>query len=92
MGIFGHVTHREGDHFHFSQQILLVWIRSTGWRVSEGGRRGKSPLSGEHHTGGVLIFFFRSKFLALDQPGQRMNNFSPGKTSHAPQWACRTPT
>jgi len=40
----------------------------------------------------VTILFFRSKFLALDQPGQRMNNFSPGKTSHAPQWACRTPT
>ena len=43
-------THREGDHFHFSQQIFIL-------------SRGARPA------------------------GQRMNNFLPGKTSHAPQSA-----
>ena len=83
--------HREGDHFHFSQQILR-WIRSTGWLASPMGRVGPSLLSGQHPTRGVTILFFRSKFLALDQPGQRMNSFLPGKISYGPQWACRTPT
>ena len=42
-------------------------------------------------TGRGTIFIFRSKFLSYRGRGspaaQRMNNFLPGKTSYAPQWA-----
>ena len=42
------------------------------------------------------IFIFAANFYPIEggarPAGQRMNNFLSGKTSYAPQWACRTPT
>ena len=45
--------------------------------------------------GGPFSFLATNFYLregGSSPPDQRMNNFLPGKTSYAPQWACRTPT
>jgi hypothetical protein len=55
-----------------------------------------APRSATRPLGGGPFSFFAANFYPIEggarPAGQRMNNFLSGKTSCAPQWACRTPT
>ena len=65
-------------------------------KVSKGLRKGFQFLFGHVPTGRGTNFHFSQQIFILSREGlaggPADDNFLPGKTSYATQWACRSPT